>query len=255
MLRLSKAKLKLFTALSQKKYRYEQQRFVIEGVKMVEEAISSNFLVEAIIVEDTKTSLLEAKAIPSDISLFSLPLAEFRQLSKLQHPEGICAIVAFPQADFLTAKPLSHLPEGKGFLLDGLQDPGNVGTILRTLDWFGASWIVCGPGTVDILNPKCLRASMGAIFRVHIQTLTDWASLHPTEMERIYLADMQGVDLREVNFSQDACILMGNEAKGVSSFWRAQPATHKIHIPGGGEAESLNAGIAAGILAWKLWYD
>ncbi|MDX1909236.1 MAG: TrmH family RNA methyltransferase [Bacteroidia bacterium] len=248
MLPLSKAKLKLFASLTVKKYRHQHRMFIVEGEKMCREAITSGWPVEALIVRQGEAP----DQVHPDIPFFEAQEAEIRQLSSQQHPEGWVAIVRFPDASFEKPVPAGVLPPGRGILLDQITDPGNLGTILRLADWFGINWVIASPDTVDWLNPKALRSSMGAVFRVKFQYAADWPSQVAAAPHRVWVADMNGEDLRQVIPATDTVILIGNEARGVSASVRALNGVRRVTIPRIGGAESLNAATATAILVWHL---
>lgn len=215
---------------------------------MVGEALSSVFSLEALVIAEDQQKDNESliKSVSAE-KTFIASLAEFRQMSSLQSPEGILAVLSLP-ASYLQENSISNLPAGRGLLLDEIQDPGNLGTLIRTADWFGIDQIICRKGTVDCFNPKVLRSSMGSIFRVNISYTDQWESLISSSSGRIWLADMQGVAIAEASFGKEDWLLLGNEANGVGDAVKAIPGIRKVHIPGRGGAESLNVGIAGGIL-------
>ncbi len=243
---LSKTKLKHFASLSLKKQRNTHLLFVVEGVKMVNEALASGWQVEAVILKEGMEALME---LPPSVNAFLAQTADFAKIVQLQSPEGVLAVVHFPEKP--TQSSLSNL-KGPGFILDGIQDPGNLGTILRIADWFGFEHVVCGPGTADLYNPKSLRASMGAVFRVKVHYEADLASFIENNPANTWMADMHGQDYRKAALQNTDWILIGNEANGVSAAMRALSHVQPITIPRKGGAESLNAAVAAGILAGRL---
>jgi TrmH family RNA methyltransferase len=243
---LSKAKIKLFSSLQQKKYRLQSRLFVVEGKKMLAEALASNWPIESLVLRDDQ--LATADSFPPHLPTFQATAPDFKRISAQTSPEGILAVLHMPED-----QKLEVLPKGPGFLVAGIQDPGNLGTLLRTANWFGHRGIVLGPGTVDVWNPKTLRASMGAIFRLPVYEVDGhWSSFLRSHLSRLWIADMGGESLVEANLPGDAWVLLGNEAQGISEALRNLPGIRRIHIPRFGQGESLNVGIAAGILAWKL---
>lgn len=215
---------------------------------MVGEALSSAFSVEAVIfLEDRQEDNDSLRQVVSTDKSFTASLADFRQMSSLQSPEGVLAILQLPNI-YEQASRLAYLPPGKGLLLDEIQDPGNLGTLIRTADWFGIEQIICRKGTVDCFNPKVLRSSMGSIFRVQILYVDPWEKTLASSAQRVWLADMDGVALGDASFGKEDWLLLGNEANGVGESVKSIPGIRKVHIPGRGGAESLNVGIAGGIL-------
>ncbi|WNJ18529.1 RNA methyltransferase [Pontibacter sp. G13] len=233
-----------------KKYRYRHRRFVVEGWKMVQEAILERWKVEAIVVR-------EGVELKSGFDLGGYPCFQtseeaFQKLSSQTHPEGILAIVEFPETGFGKMDELDSLPEGPGLILQDIQDPGNLGTILRTADWFGIKQVICSKGCSDILNPKVLRATMGAIFRVEVSYTSDLTRLLRESKQTIWAADMEGENLAETPLAPESWVLIGNEANGIDRDFLKLPAVKPLTIPRIGKTESLNAGMAAGILMWQL---
>ncbi len=215
---------------------------------MLEEALQADWPIEAIVFNEVSPNIPE---IPPPFPVFHTTDADFHRLSTQVNPEGVLTYVRIP-AEKMQQAP-SQLPLGPGFLVEGVQDPGNLGTLLRTADWMGMSTLVLGPGTVDHWNPKVLRASMGAIFRLEIFRVEEgWESYLGQQQQTIWVADMSGTPLPEAPMHATDWLLLGNEANGVSALTRTIPSLKPVHIPRRGGGESLNVGVAAGILAWKL---
>ncbi|MEM6800827.1 MAG: TrmH family RNA methyltransferase [Bacteroidota bacterium] len=245
---ISKAKIKLFTSLQAKKYRYRHLKFLIEGKKLLQEAINSAYLPEFVLLREDKTDWWkenygEKEAFIADQALFS-------QLSTMQQSEGVMAMLAFPSENFCRPTRRTAMP-GLGFVLDSIQDPGNLGTLMRSLDYLGIQDIYLGPGCVDPLNPKVLRSSMGAIFRMNIHVLEQVESFVMQAHDRVLMADMSGKAINEIDIPQDALILIGNEANGVSPKLKSLHL-NSIAIPRLGQGESLNASTAAAMIAWEI---
>ncbi|MCB0852727.1 MAG: RNA methyltransferase, partial [Bacteroidetes bacterium] len=167
---------------------------------MVEEAIQSQWNIEALIVSTDYLS--QFVSIDPGIHTWAADPQDFKKISQQNNPEGIISIVAFPYPDFSYSRDLPHLPSGPGFMLDGIQDPGNLGTIMRIADWFGFSNVICGPGTVDLLNPKTLRSSMGAIFRVNIIYAQNFPELVKNHSQEIKIADMNGENPNQTDWNE-----------------------------------------------------
>jgi RNA methyltransferase, TrmH family len=248
---LSKAKLRLFAALQLKKIRYEERLFIAEGLKMLQEALRSDYEIEAIVLQSGKT-------LPSDLQapahlLLVASSEDFKRLTTQVSPEGVVTVLRIPQAPLCQlGNPVDHLPPGPAFILAAIQDPGNLGTILRTAEWFGMPSIICGPGTVDPFNPKVLRSSMGSLFRTRLYLLDDleaWLQLHA---HLVICADMDGVPLSAAAIQDRPYMLLGNESLGVPASIAKMPGITKVTIPRFGQAESLNAATAAAVLAWEL---
>ncbi len=248
---LSKAKLRLFTGLQLKKIRYEEGLFVAEGLKMCREAMASEYQIEAIVVQKG-TEIPDDLALPLNLCHEASP-EDFKKLTTQVSPEGILTVLRFPGAPLCHLDaPADILPQGPAFVLAAIQDPGNLGTILRTSDWFGMPSLICGPGTVDPFNPKVLRSSMGSLFRVRLYLLSNLEEWIQRNAKLIWCADMEGESLEQVNLAERPFVLLGNEALGVSSEIAAMDGLRRVTIPRIGNAESLNAATAASILAWNM---
>ena len=134
-----------------------------------------------------------------------------------------------------------------------MQDPGNLGTLIRTADWLGFRSIVCSKGSVDVLNPKVLRSSMGSIFRVSVYYRANLTADIEAAASRCWAADMDGQALQEVSFGAKDYIVLGNEANGLSPDLRTPSGLRRLHIPGKGGAESLNVAIAGAMIGWQMF--
>ncbi len=224
---VSKSQQKLIRSLRLKKFRDESGLFVAEGVKCVEE-LRKGFELVLLVNHDNATE------------------KEIEQMSALKTPQGIIAIFRQHQA--------TNLPtagrQGEVILaLDGIQDPGNIGTIIRTADWFGITDIVCSADTADCYNPKVVQATMGSLTRVHVHytDLVEW--LGKSANSDIYGTMLDGRNIYEETLSKPAIIIMGNEGNGISPEVR-RLVTHPLLIPSfrhGEHAESLNVGIATAL--------
>lgn len=166
--------------------------------------------------------------------------AELAQLSTLKTPNKTLAILRKP------SKVDANLTEGLILVLDGVQDPGNMGTILRTADWFGVKVIVCSEDTADIYNPKVIQASMGSMLRMEVK-YTELDTFLSNCQRPIYGALLEGENVYTTALVKNAVLVMGNEGKGIRPNIQAY-INSPIHIPGFGKAESLNVAVATGIL-------
>lgn len=230
---LSKNKLKYLRSLRLKKGRDENGCFVIEGQKMVLEALD-------LIPE----RVLEVFAInPNDFEKFSVALTkvtpkELEQISSFKTPNKVVAIIK------TKVTPVSG--KGFGLVLDTVQDPGNLGTIIRMADWFGIPEIICSKETADCLNPKVIQASMGSIFRIAVH-YTDLNEFLAKDSRPKYGALLQGENVYSSQLNPNGLLIMGNEGQGISSDIQYF-INHPITIPRFGEAESLNVSTATAIL-------
>lgn len=232
--------------------RDKQGKFLIEGFHLVEEAIKAGALVETIVYSLDKGKPAELVAVANDqIEWIGVSQAVLLKCSDTQSPQGIFAVVAKPKltAENLWTVGLNDLV----IVIDGIQDPGNLGTIIRSADAVGASGVLLGTGTVDVYNPKTIRSTMGSLFHLPI--------IEGDLLEILPRAKAQGMQLvttslqaeqscYDADLNKPTWIIMGNEAKGVSSEVAAEADT-KVIIPMQGKAESLNVAMAATILLFE----
>jgi RNA methyltransferase, TrmH family len=241
---LSKALVKTINSLIHKKYREKHQLFVAEGEKLIKDLIRMNAPVVTIISSKTFDS------IPNGVEFIQCLPYELDKLSLLMNNQGIIALVK------ITEKHLDfyNLDKQLSIGLDGIQDPGNMGTIIRLANWFGIKNILCSNDCVDIYNPKVVQASMGALMGVDIHYTDLENALH--ELQKIsdymvYGTYMQGDSIYTAQLSTNGILVMGNEGKGISEKI-GQKINKKISIPaffnGSFNAESLNVGVATGII-------
>jgi TrmH family RNA methyltransferase len=170
---------------------------------------------------------------------------ELEKMSMLQTPNQVLAVAMMPQK-----KETLNLAGPLTIVLDGIQDPGNMGTIIRTADWFGITQIVASEDTVDVYNPKVIGATMGSFMRVTVtyKNLADWM---PTVKLPVYGALLEGENVFTIKTPQKGLLVIGSEGKGIRENI-LDFITHPVTIPKTGGAESLNAGIAAGIIVAQL---
>lgn len=236
--KLTKSQSKFVNSLKQKKYRDLNRRFVAEGIKVVEEALLSKIEIDYIIFTGDES------ALPFQISVSSYQTSEreMGQISSFKTPNRVMAICKIPE----DSAPLNF--EKPILALDGVSDPGNLGTIIRNCDWFGFDQLLCGEGTVDCFNPKVVQATMGSLFRVKIsyqplaEVLAEIPKAHP-----ILYADMGGESIYDVTIPKAYTLVMGSESHGVSDSIRKMNAK-SVAIPQYGQGESLNVAISAGII-------
>lgn len=244
---ISKSIIKLTKSLVKKKYRLKENLFLAEGDKSVTEVLASDFKVRYLIA--TKEYLLNHE-LPTQItgSIIEATPEEIKRASLLQNPQNSIAICELPGK--------SELPDDLNdliFYLDGIQDPGNLGTILRTCDWFGVKKVFCSTDTVDLYNPKVIQASMGSFCRVNlypVDTELLGKVLRQTEIT-VYGTFMEGINIYSEKLSKTALVILGNEGQGIREE-AVNLVNRKISIPsfspGGNGAESLNVAVAAGII-------
>ena len=238
----TKSEIKYIQSLSHKKFRQEEGCFVVEGVKMVQELLV-NFSQHIHKIYALKEwSDVNSAIIPGSVSIELVEEFQLNKLSQLQTPPEVIAIVKIPENNIK-----KYQPKGITLVLDQLQDPGNLGTIIRTCDWFGISNIVCSENAVDAFNSKVVQSSMGSIMRVNIfyENLNDFFNQYPSIP--IYAAVLNGKSIYEVSWQLPSFVIIGNESNGISDVL-LQLNVQKISIPQYGKAESLNAAVASAII-------
>jgi TrmH family RNA methyltransferase len=231
---LSNNHQKLITSLSQKKYRQKHQLFIAEGVKVVRELLESSFELEIIFSTESEFSSLDCFIQVSD--------QELKKISSLKTPNKVIALFKIPLQKKVNSS-------GLIVVLDTINDPGNLGTIIRLCDWFGVEQLVCSQDTVDCYNSKVVQATMGSLARVSISYLNLSEYLQTVSIP-IFIADMDGVNIHKSKLPASAILVMGNEANGVSDRLK-QLISNKISIPRYGnsnQVESLNVATATAIL-------
>lgn len=242
---LSKAQISLITSLQHKKFRTQHNLFVVEGIKSVLEFIHSSYKISKIFA--TAEAAAKLGKIPQNIKLDELTDAEFNKISGLKNPQGALALVEIPQFDQLY---LTNLKGKHSLILDDVQDPGNLGTIIRTAEWFGIENIICSIGTVDAYNPKVVQATMGSLSRIKIHYLDLEEFILKNNMP-IFGALLNGESIYETNFGDEGFIMMGNEGNGIRE--SLIPKVDKaVTIPRVGNAESLNVAVATTIFCSEL---
>lgn len=233
---ISKNQLKIITSLSQKKYRQKHNLFIAEGIKVVNELLDSSLKVDTIFcTDDFETEISENKII-------RITEIELKKISTLKTPNKVLGLFKIPEEKTL---------ENSGLIiaLDAINDPGNLGTIIRLCDWFGVTQLVCSKDTVDCYNQKVVQASMGSLTRVSIMYIDLESYLKQTSLPT-FIADMHGDNVYKTNLPKEGILVMGNEANGVSTEIK-KIIKNTISIPRFGETqatESLNVATATAIL-------
>ena len=240
---LSKSKAKYIQSLQHKKFRDEYKVFVAEGFKLVNELLSKGGKCVQLYLDVERFSadklVGDNRPMVEDVRSF-----EMEKLSALKEPPGILAV--FEQFPFYD--PVNE--SGLILCLDRIQDPGNMGTIIRTAAWFGVKNIVCNTGTIEIYNPKVVQSTMAALADVNIyfSDLKIWLKNY---QHSVIVTSMSGKDLKSVGQIENAAIIIGNEANGVDAEILSSYTDH-ISITGSGKTESLNAAIATGIILFAI---
>lgn len=234
-----KSQIKFIKSLQQKKYRILNGLFVVEGVKMVNELLQTKLKLHSLYT--TNPELFTSKAFEYE----KISEAELLKISSLKSPNKVLAIFSIPDT-----APL-HFNDWI-LVLDGVKDPGNLGTIIRLCDWFGIPQLVCSNNTVDCYNPKVLQATMGSIARVNIIYMEVEALVKRRDIP-VVGAFMEGDSVYHYNWPSKGMLIMGNEAHGISKELEAM-LDNKVSIPQFGKAttESLNVATATAILLNEL---
>ncbi|HSP11765.1 MAG TPA: RNA methyltransferase [Salegentibacter sp.] len=233
---VSKSQIKLIRSLAQKKYRLKNAMFIVEGKKSIGEFLSSRFPLEKLF---TTEDCFEAPVSKTEL----ISEADLKKISQLKSPQTALGIFK------ISEQQLSN-PTGLLVALDGVRDPGNLGTIIRLCDWFGISQLICSPDTADVFNPKVVQASMGSLTRVEIvyQDLAEF--IQNSDDLPVFGAFMEGENIYTKSLPAEGILVMGNEANGISEKIQ-KLVTQKVGIPRFGDSkqtESLNVATATAIL-------
>ena len=237
---ITKNTVKAIQSLKQTKYRKELRLFVVEGRKSVEELLLSSLETTSVYV----TERFQQEHGFHDNRLEMVSELQMEQMSSFDTPPGILAVARIPKQDNIKEK-------GMALALDGIANPGNMGTIIRTAEWFGVKSIVCSEDCVEIWNPKVIQATMGSLFRMNVVS-TDLESFLGKAKEKgkaIYGALLEGENIFKKSQWEEGIIVIGSESHGIRS--NILPlVTHPITIPRaeGSITESLNASMATGII-------
>ena len=240
---LKNPKVQAWRSLKDRKGRKETGCFLVEGRKMVEEALRSRFPVEAVLADESRLAEL---SLPANVPVYALPEHVLAAVCDTKTPQGLAAVVRMTGSDSLGSRLVA---------LDGVQDPGNVGTIIRTADAAGLDGVLLSAQCADAFSPKVLRATMGSVFRMGIRVTEDL----PGELTRlkqegfsVLSSQLDGTPFYEREpVGERFCLVIGSEGNGVTPEVQ-QLATHRVKLPMRGGAESLNAAVAAGIMMYEL---
>ncbi|MCX6233414.1 MAG: RNA methyltransferase [Bacteroidetes bacterium] len=250
---LSRNKIKYITSLRHAKYRNLHNEFIVEGTKVVLELLKSSWVVKEIFALDKWLHDHLGFIDEQSTSTIRVSEKELERISALNTPSEVIAICEIPERI-----PDKLVISGLVVVLDDIRDPGNLGTIIRTADWFGIKNIICSPQCVDLYNPKVVQATMGSLTRVNVYyaDLGNFLKNLPSDL-MVYGAALEGQSIHEVSLSAEGVIIIGNESTGLSG--NVLPfITKKLYIPaydiynGGPKAESLNAAIACSIILYEF---
>ena len=244
--------IKHLKKLKEKKYREEYNEFIVEGIKMIQEAIDEGSEIKHIIIcDDCKTQGSFSSEFLYEIAKYNCVYVTekiFSGITDVMNPQGILAII-----DKKNKSDDIDYNSNLFLILDDIQDPGNMGTILRTADSINLKQIIVSKGTADCYNPKVVRSTMGAIFRVNVIECEDLKKIIKEMKKRkikVYATDLAtNKSIYDADYKKSA-IVIGNEANGVSKEI-LELADEKIKIPMTGKTESLNAAVATGIILYE----
>lgn len=249
--------IKHVKSLHKKKYREAYDEFLIEGLRIIEHALDNNAEFRAIyyheeIVNSERNYKLFQKIYDKNINLYKVNNKIFRDIATTDNPQGILGVI---KRKYYSLKDIINKEKFFLFILDRLQDPGNVGTIIRTADAAGVDGLIALKGTVDIYNSKTIRSTMGSIFTMPIVHVDDVGELINTL--EIHNSDIISTSLEaeryhfEVEYGNKNAIIIGNEGNGICDELIGR-SNVKVKIPMFGNAESLNASVASGIIIYEL---
>ena len=240
---LKNPKVTAWRSLKEKKGRDAHRSFLVEGSRMVSEALSSSFHVQALLLRDDYRANFP---LPRDVPVYTLPEHVFQSVCDTKSPQGVAAVLGLQARQASGSRLLA---------LDGVQDPGNVGTIIRTADAAGFDGVLLSSDCADLFSPKVLRATMGSIFRLGFSfpaSLPDALSGLKENGYSVLSSQLDGEPFySRKNVSSAFVLVIGNEGNGVSGAVKSV-ATHRLRLPMRGGAESLNAAVAAGIMMYNL---
>ncbi len=243
---MMKSKIKYIQSLSQKKLREEEGVFVAEGPKLVEEILrASNVKLREIFA--TKIWVQQNPRLARDFGerIVEIKDDQLQRISFLQTPNQVLGI--FENPIFSPIDPANKI----SLMLDSIQDPGNLGTIIRCADWFGVEQIICSKDCVDVFNSKVVQSTMGSICRVQVIYEDLLSFIHDITSIALYAATLNGTSIKDHVKVKEGIIIIGNESRGINHALLSK-VNHHITIPRKGNAESLNAAVATGIILSHL---
>ncbi|CAM3758729.1 TrmH family RNA methyltransferase [Marinicrinis lubricantis] len=247
----SNPKVKAWSQLLTKKGRQQQGKFLVEGIHLVEEALKSSFDVECVVYDEDRGVTEELKPwIDRKSKWIAASRAVIEKCSDTVNGQGVFAVVETPVFD---ESNLMKMDAPLGVIIDGLQDPGNLGTIIRSADAAGASYVVVGKNSVDVYNPKTIRSTMGSCFHLPVVSadLGEWLNAGRQAGVQVVSTRLGASEnCYDIDYRLPTWIIIGNEGQGVSKDITPY-VTKEIMIPMKGQSESLNAAMAATILLYE----
>jgi TrmH family RNA methyltransferase len=242
---LSKSQISLLKSLQHKKFRKEHGFFLVEGYKSVIEFVNTAYQVDTIY--HTPEIAPKMMNLSRKINFQEISLTDLEKISSLKTPQEVIGLVKIPKWPLLN---YNLLKNKFSLVLDGVQDPGNMGTIIRTADWFGIADIICSDDTVDVYNPKVVQATMGSLARVNVH-YGDLTTILPEIKLPLFGAMLDGENIYSTNFGNEGLLAMGHEGNGLRPEIQ-ELINKKVTIPRIGHAESLNVAIATAILCSEI---
>ena len=238
---ISRQKLKLIKSLQLKKYQKQEQKFLVEGEKSVLEILNSRYKINILLATKRFLDSYQYYLTQKYFEIIEATEEDLARAGTLKTNNAAMAVVEIPEKEDTDFSKLSILP-----VFESLQDPGNLGTVIRTCDWYGLDTIILSSDSVDLYNPKVIQASMGSFIRVNVFYENLVTFLSHAEIP-VYGTKTGGESIYEVSWPEKVIILFGNESKGIDE--RLDRFISKeISIPKFGGAESLNVGIAAAVV-------
>ncbi len=241
---LSKSQISFVNALHHKKYRIEHNLFIVEGIKSVTEFLQSDYRVDTVFC--TPQVLPKINKLSQIIKQIEISETDLSKISSLNAPQGILALVNIPEPFQIKAEDFT----GFTLVLDGIQDPGNLGTIIRTCDWFGFKNLICSENSVEVYNQKVVQATMGSLSRVSV-FYTSLDLFLKESKKPVFGALLEGESVYNTTFNGEGFILLGNEGRGISDNIRDK-INYPVTIPGSGSAESLNVAVCAALFCYEI---
>ncbi len=242
---LSKSQVSFVRLLHHKKNRKEHQLFIVEGIKSVSEFINSGYLVNNVYA--TGNVMPKLVNLSQKVKVTEITPTDINKMSTLATPQQVLAVVQIPVSKTISS---GDFKGSYTLALDGLQDPGNLGTILRTADWFGIKQIICSEDCVEVYNPKVVQASMGSLSRMNVHYCSLSALLQKIRVP-VYAATLNGKLITETVFGNEGVIVFGNEGNGIRPEL-INLISNRVTIPGSGRAESLNVAVSVALLCYEV---
>jgi RNA methyltransferase, TrmH family len=243
---ITKSQVKYIQSLGQKKVRDQEQVFLAEGPKIINELLTASSIQPLALYAVKEWQQVSYAGDKESLPLTIIGQSELERISFLSTSNQVLGVFKKP-----TVPEVVDFSSGISLMLDDVQDPGNMGTIIRIADWFGISHIICSVSTADAYAPKVVQSTMGSIARVHVfyKDLGKFINEHPDV--KLYVTSLKGKPVQQLNKIKKGMIVIGNESKGVSDSI-IQRAHQQITILKKGNAESLNASVATGIILSHL---